>query len=147
MILVFHISTCSICMFVFVQYSNVVYLSFYFFICNIQINIFEISFVKPFIKFGATESLISWIRGCDWILFSPDKKYSPSCHLVLRISYLPQKYFFEKRFLNFSSIIFLEAGNDNFIPYDSCSSAVIDRSKSRNEQKFFHTRLFLSVFV
>ena len=28
-------------------------------------------------------------------------------------------------------------GDDNFIPHDSWSSAVIDSSKSRNEQKFF----------
>ena len=93
---------------------------------------------------GATESLISRIRGCDWIPFSPDKKYSPTCQLVLRISYFPQKYFSIK--INFAfrqndicgSKQSPSVGDDNFIPHDSWSSAVIDRrSKSGNDQKFF----------
>ena len=97
---------------------------------------------------GATESLISRIRGCDWIPFSPDKKYSPTCQLVLRISYFPQKYFSIK--INFAfrqndicgSKQSPSVGDDNFIPHDSWSSAVIDRQRrkerrSRNEETFF----------
>ena len=50
-------------------------------------------------------------------------------------------YFFEKLFcISVQSYFWKQlrsVGNDNFIPHDSWSSAVIDRSKSRNEQKFF----------
>ena len=100
---------------------------------------------------GATESLISRIRGCDWIPFSPDKKYSPTCQLVLRISYFPQKYFSIKIISHFDRMISAEASNRLQLAMIILSPTIVGRQQLSTGgaspgtiKSFFHSHHLLN---